>query len=91
MRFSKVLTNATLNLAIAGISFLILYLRIVPEPWDLVFIVLIVFACPIAGLWFTVSRLREDTRHGVSKWQTAIGVVLALAMFGYGLLLLSHR
>jgi hypothetical protein len=91
MRLSAALTIALVNLSIAAIGFLLLTFRIVREPWDLCVVVVITLVCPIGGLWFTVSSIKRDRNRGISKWQTAVGVLLALGMFAYGLLLLSIR
>jgi len=92
MQFSPVLRVALLNTAIATISIVLLYFRAVPEPWDLLLVGIVLIACPVGGLWFAVSRVKQDKVQGVSRWQTALGVVLALAVFGYAVAVLSmHR
>jgi hypothetical protein len=87
MRLSAALTIAFVNVTIAAIGFLLLTFRIVREPWDLLVVVVITLVCPIGGLWFTVSSIKRDRSRGISKWQTIVGVLLALGMFAYGLLL----
>jgi divalent metal cation (Fe/Co/Zn/Cd) transporter len=91
MRLSRVLIVSLINVTIVLISFVILYLRTVPEPWDVVLVVVIMLVCPVGGLWLSVSQIKEDRSHGVSKWQTIFGVFLSLAIFAYGLFLLTTR
>ena len=91
MRLSTSLTIALVNVVLAAIGFLLLTFQIVQQPWDLLVVGMITLVCPIGGLWFTVSSIKRDRGHGVSKWQTTVGVLLALGMFVYGLLLVSMR
>jgi hypothetical protein len=88
---SKVLTIALLNLAIVATCLLILYMGTLQQPWDLIVIGLGVIGCPIGGLWFAVTRVRHDVRQGVSRWQTTIGILLAIGTFIYCLLLFITR
>ena len=88
---SRVLTIALFNIAIIATCFLILYLRVFQEPWDLIVIGLAAIGCPIGGLWLTVTRVKQDLSQGVSRWQTTVGVLLAIGTFIYGLLLLMLR
>ena len=89
-RRSRVLTIAAIDIAVVAASLLLAYLRLVREPWDLVFVVIIWFACPIGGMWLAASSVKEDRRLGVSTWQTALGLLLAFGVFLYGLLSMQH-
>ncbi len=91
VRHSKALSTAVANAAIVVLCFWLLYLHLVPEPWDLVPVMLITLVCPIAGCALTVSALKRDSAAGANRWQMAAGLLLALASFGYGLLAIVMR
>lgn len=91
MRLSRALKVALVSLVVVGASLLLLYFHTIPEPWDLLLVLIVTLVCPIAGVWLTVSNIKHDKMSGAGKWQTAIAAALALAMFVYGLALLSVR
>jgi hypothetical protein len=89
-RRSRVLTIAAIDVAVVAASLLLAFLRLVPQPWDLVLAVIVLFVCPIGGMWLAASSVKDDRRLGVSTWQTVLGLLLAFGVFVYGLLLMAH-
>ena len=69
---------------------LTLFSGIVREPRDLIISILILYICPIGGLFVALSLVKNDLNRHVSNWQIALGVLLALGLFAYGLLVITH-
>jgi hypothetical protein len=90
-RFSKTLAVGASSLGLFWISLGIVSTGIVPEPWDLIVMVPLLYICPIVGMFAALSFVKDDLNRGASRPQLALGVVLSVGFFAYFLLVITHR
>jgi hypothetical protein len=90
LRFSKTLTVGAASLALFWISVGIISMGVVRQPWDLIVVVLLLYICPIAGMFAALSFVKDDLNRGVGRLQVALGVLLSVGFFAYFLLVMSH-
>jgi hypothetical protein len=88
--FSKTLTVGAASLGLFGIALAIISTGIVREPWDLIVAILLLYICPIAGIFAALSFVRDDLNRGVSRPQLALGVVLSVGFFAYFLFVITR-
>ena len=91
MRLSKTLAIAVSSIGLFWIWIWILSSGVVREPWDLISAVLLLYICPIAGLFAALSSVKGDLTRGVRQWQLALGVVLSLGFFAYFLYVMTRH
>jgi exosortase/archaeosortase len=90
VRYSRALVTSISSVALFGLVILSLSAGLVREPWDLMILVPILYICPIAGVFVSLSFVKSDVDRGVSRWQITLGAFLAVALFAGGLWTFSH-
>jgi hypothetical protein len=75
VRYSRALATAISSLALCGLVILSLSAGLVREPWDLMILAPMLYICPIAGVFVSLSFVKNDVD------QPAIPVNFTVANF----------
>ena len=86
---ARSLTFALMNCAVCAVSVAAVYYKLIPQPWDIGAIGVASLLCPIAGFWLGVSVAAREIRDGSKRTQPIIAIVLSVAVFAYGFLVLT--
>jgi len=91
MRVSRTLMISAGSLGLFWISAWILSSGVVREPWDASLTILLLYICPIGGLFAALSSVRGDLTSGASRVQLGLGLALSVGFFVYFLFIMTHR